>query len=154
MFGTPEELFDFMQDFEYKDFDTLMSAIDVYLNKSGSCHDQTLFEYSCLRDMKLRPHARFLIAVDKDNIGGETHSFVYWVANGHAYWFENAWEDYKGIHEFNSVPELIDAVVDAFTERNPRKYIYISNLMPADHTIGEDLETFVDICMNDAVLAM
>ena len=153
MFQDPEHLLEFLSGLEYVDFTQLMAPVEVVVVHAGSCHDQVMLEYDELEREGLSPFAKFIMAVDKDNIGGETHSFVYWIENGKAYWIENAWEDYRGIHEFNSEAELITTVVDAFTERNPGKYIYISDFNPADHTIGEDLDTFVDICMNDAVLA-
>ena len=152
-FQGPEQMLSAMSGLDYVEFTQLMAPDEVIMMNEGSCHDQTMLEYDELECEGLSPAAKFIMAVDKDNIGGETHSFVYWVENGKAYWFENAWEDYRGIHEFDSEADLIEAVVDAFTERNPRKYIYISDFNPAEHTIGEDLDTFVDICMNNAELA-
>jgi hypothetical protein len=149
-FESPEQLSLYMQDFKYKDFDALMSASDVGSRGEGSCHDQTLYIYNILDMLGLDPKAKFLMAVDKDNVGEETHSFVYWLEDDSAYWFENAWEDYKGIHEFKSEQDLLDFVSNAFAERNPHKYIYMSSFNPTEHEIGEDLGTFVDICMNDA----
>lgn len=151
-FESPEQLLQFMQDFDYKKFDTLMSTQDVGYYGEGSCHDQVFYELEALEALGLAPQAKFIMAVDKDGIGGETHSFVYWVDIDKAYWFENAWEDYRGIHEFASESELIDAVVGAFKARNPRNYVYIATLDPEDHVVGEDLDTFVDICMTDAAL--
>lgn len=150
-YETPEELLAYMSDFDYKEYDGLMNPVDVYIYGEGSCHDQTLFELDMLTLMGLKPAAKFLMAVDKDNVGGETHTFAYWVDDNNAYWFENAWEDYKGIHKFNNEEELISAVVDHFTERNPHQYIFMSEFIPEEHTIGEDLDTFVDICMEDAI---
>lgn len=151
-YETPEELLAYMSDFNYKEYDGLMNPVDVYIYGEGSCHDQTLFELDMLGLMQLKPMAKFLMAVDKDGVGGETHSFAYWVDDvGVAYWFENAWEDYRGIHRFNDEEELISTVVDHFSDRNPHQYIYMSEFNPEQHTIGEDLETFVDICMEDAI---
>ena len=149
-FESPEQLLLFMQDFDYKEFDTLMSTNDVGYYGEGSCHDQVFYELEALKLLGLDPKAKFIMAVDKDNIGGETHSFVYWLEDGKAFWFENAWEDFQGIHEFDSEEELVDAVVGAFKARNPRNYIYIADLYPEEHTVGEDLDTFVDICMRNA----
>ena len=151
-FESPEQLSEFMSDFDYKEFDTLMSTQDVGYYGEGSCHDQVMYELEALSCLGLDPYAKFLMAVDKDNVGEETHSFAYWLEDGKAYWFENAWEDYRGIHEFDSESEMLDTIITYFKERNPRKYIYMSTFNPEDHAVGEDLDTLVDICMNDAVL--
>ena len=151
-FETPHQMIRYMHNFAYTDYDFLMDPDEVYQDKRGSCHDQAFFELDELGRQGLNPEGRFLIAVDKDGIGEETHSFVYWTGLYGAYWVENAWEDYQGIHEFDSESELIDTVISHFKERNPKKYIYLATLDPKDHDAGEDLETFVDICMEDAEL--
>ena len=150
-FNSPNELDYFMTGFNYIDFTYLMSPEQVYKMESGSCHDLALFEYNELTKQGLYPAIKFLIAVDEDGIGGETHSFVYYKEGNTFYWFENAWKDYEGIHEFDTEQELLEYVLDAFTERNPRKYIFMADFKPEEHKYGEDLETLVDICMNYAV---
>ncbi len=151
-FQDPEQLSDYMWDFGYSEFTTLMNPEDVLITRRGSCHDQAFLELSALDAMGIPAQAKFLIAVDKDGIGGETHTFVYWLENDKAYWFENAWEDYQGINEFDNEQELFECIIEAFKLRNPRQYIYMASFNPEDHQIGEDLETFVDICMSDAEL--
>ena len=151
-YNTPEKLLDYMKDFDYKQFDFLMEPTEVYYIGEGSCHDQVLFELDMLLLMGIKPKAKFLMAVDKDNIGGETHTFAYWVDATGAYWFENAWEDYRGIHQFSSEQELLDTVVSYFKERNPYQYIFLADFNPGDHAPGEDLDTFVDTCMENAAL--
>ena len=151
-YETPEELLAYMTDFDYKQYDALMNPVDVYIYGEGSCHDQVLYELYMLSLMKLKPKAKFLMAVDKDNVGGETHSFVYWVTDDRAYWFENAWSDYRGIHDFISEDDLLNTVVNYFKDQNPYQYVYIADFNPKDHTIGEDLDTFVSICMENSIL--
>ena len=46
---------------------------------------------------------------------------------------------------------MFDFIIDAFMNRNPNKHIYIADFIPEEHTIGEDLQTLVDICMDDAI---
>ena len=148
---TPTQLSKFMQDFEYKDFDRLMFPEEVYLTKSGSCHDQALFEMVELIRIGMHPKAKFIMAVDKDNIGGETHSFVYWTTGNRTYWFENAWEEHRGINIFSSEQDMLDTVIEEFKARNPHQYIFLGDFNLKDHILGEDLQTFVDICMNNAI---
>ena len=149
--SSPYQLLYLMSEFDYAEFDTLMSAQDVMNTLSGSCHDQVMFEYDELSKQGLNPKAKFMIAVDEFDQGGETHSFVFYPEGSKIYWFENAWEDYRGIHEFGTEQELIDFVIDAFINRNPNKAIYIADFIPEEHQIGEDLQTLVDTCMNSAI---
>ena len=151
--SSPYQLLYLMSNFEYIDFDTLMSSKEVADTLSGSCHDQVIFELDELSKQGLNPKAKFLIAVDPDGNGGETHSFVFYQEDSKLYWFENAWKDYRGIHEFDTEHELLDFVLDAFADRNPGKEVFVGAFIPEEHHIGEDLQTLVDICMDNAVQA-
>lgn len=151
--SSPYQLLYLMSGFAYIDFATLMSPDAVADTQSGSCHDQVMFEVDDLSKQGLDPKAKFLIAVDPDGIGGETHSFVFYSESGKLYWFENAWEDYRGIHEFDTEHELFDFVLDAFANRNPGKEVFVGEFIPEEHHIGEDLQTLVDICMDNAIQA-
>ena len=146
-FNSPGELDYYMSDFTYIEFERLMSPNQVFKTESGSCHDMVMFEYDELQKQGLDPKARFMIAVDDSGQGSETHSFVFYSEGRYTYWFEQAWNDYAGIHEFDSEKELLDFVVTAFIQRNPGKVIYLTEFIPEDHQIGEDLQTLVDICM-------
>jgi hypothetical protein len=151
-FKNPAQLLQYMGNITYKDFDVLMSPNEVFVTCEGSCHDQVMLELDELTVQGLNPTAKFLMAVDNDSVGGETHSFVYWERDNIYYWFKNAWSDYIGIHRFDSEQELLDFVISAFKSRNPHQYIYISDFDPDSHFIGEDLQTLVDVCMDNAVL--
>ena len=149
LFSSPEALLDFMQSIQYSEFIALMSPIEVVIHKFGSCHDQAMLEMQELQEEGLNPIAKFIMSVDEDMQGQETHSFVYYPLDGKWYWFENAWEDVRGIREYENEQELIDSVMFAFGRRNFGK-LYIADLIPSEHSVGEDLQTFVDICMNSA----
>lgn len=150
LFNFPIQLLHFMEHIKYVEFTTLMSPLSVYINACGSCHDQTLFEYTELQSQGLYPKAKFIISVDDAGQGEETHSFVYYPYRDKWYWFENAWEDLRGIREYFSEDELIDSVVYAFGRRNGFNRIYVADFIPDDHQFEEDLKTFVDICMDSA----
>ena len=63
---------------------------------------------------------------------------------------ENAWEELRGIREYYSEDELIDSVMFVFGRRNGFDHLYLADFIPEEHSIGEDLDTFVDICMDSA----
>lgn len=136
---------------DYQEFTKLMSPLEVALSQKGSCHDQVMLELQELYTIGLNPKAKFILAVDEDGMGLETHSFVYFTLNRTYYWLENAWEDMKGLHKFSSYDEMIDNIMYYFGSRFPFDKLYIADFNPADHTIGEDLDTLVDICMDSAI---
>ena len=85
----------------------LKSAEQVKKDGSGNCHDQVMLELKELRAMGLKPKAAFVMEYNpKTYQGGTTHSFVYYKDNGKTKWFENAWGNKQGIHEFNSFTDI------------------------------------------------
>ena len=42
----------------------------------------------------------------------QTHTFLVFTDNGKFYWFEHSWEPFAGIHEYNSLAELLADVRD------------------------------------------
>lgn len=152
-FDSVSDLSSFMSNFKYIDFTTLMSPKEVLMTKQGSCHDQVMFEFKMMSEMKLDPQAKFIMGVYDDSRGGETHSFICYRDNDSFNtwcWFENAWDDYKGIHGFSSYDDMIDFIMHAFSERYHYDKLYIADFNISEHDIGEDLSTLVNICMNSA----
>ena len=150
MIDSPEALLQVMRGIVYVGFVTLMAPEDVLATGMGSCHDQAILEYTELNRMGFNPTAKFIMSVDEDGQGEETHSFVYYSIGNRWYWFENAWSDLAGIREYSSEAELIGSVMFAFGRRNGFDRLYLADLFPSEHTTGETLSDFVDICMNHA----
>ena len=149
-FKSPEELSKNLSSFKYSKFNRLMSPDQVAKTKRGSCHDQVMFELDELKKQGLNPKAKFIMAVSPNGQGGETHSFVYYTKNNKTYYLENAWVDKKGLHEFNNEKEMIDNIGSSFKSRNRNQNIYLADLNPNEHKVGEDLNTFVSKCMDNA----
>ena len=149
---TPEQLIQLMSNIRYTEFDKLMSPLEVLLTTHGSCHDQVMLELQELYDMGYDAKAKFIMAVDENGQGLETHSFVYYGDNNKWYWFENAWEDMQGIYKFDGYHDMLDTIMEDFAHHIDYEYskLYLADFDPKDHTIGEDLDTLVDICMNSA----
>lgn len=105
-----------MNEIKYDDTEhKLKYPMETYNNKSGNCHDQTLFEKDVFKKMGFDPKAMFIMEVDpKTGQGGITHSFVYmnpepdykFNNKKQILYFENAWKDMKGIYVFDSINEL------------------------------------------------
>lgn len=107
-FKTPEELFKWMKsNIHYANFTKLKSSDGVVESKSGSCHDQVVFEYNALKNMGKKPKILFFIAYrEGSNQGGMTHSLVYYSEGNKVKWFENSWSGMEGIHTYNSLSDL------------------------------------------------
>ena len=107
-FKTPEELSKWMKsNVHYANFTKLKSSDGVAESKSGSCHDQVVFEYNALKNMGKKPKILFFIAYrEGSNQGGMTHSLVYYSEGNKVKWFENSWSGMEGIHTYDSLSDL------------------------------------------------
>lgn len=107
-FKTPEELSKWMKsNVHYANFTKLKSSDGVAESKSGSCHDQVVFEYNALKNMGKKPKILFFIAYKEgSNQGGMTHSLVYYSEGSKVKWFENSWSGMEGIHTYDSLSDL------------------------------------------------
>lgn len=153
-FESMVDLMSFLRSVSYKDFTTLMSDRDVYISQTGSCHDQAFFEYFALKHLKYNPTIHFIMAVDENDQGLETHSFLSFEKSGAYYWLENAWEPYAGLHKYKTEQDLVDDVTDLFISSGNYPDVvkfYVATVDPYSHSVGENLEEFVDTCMNNAV---
>lgn len=103
----------------------LRSPKETAKMKTGNCHDQVLYELDQLKKSGHDAKAKFLIEVDsKTGQGGQTHSYVYYKDGNQFVWFENAWEDQKGEHRYNSEKELHDDVKKKFRANTSMDKIY------------------------------
>ena len=102
-----DDLMNYMRGISYSEFNKLKTPKELIETKSGSCHDQTAFELYILKRLGIKSGALFFLEYNsKTNQGGMTHSFAYYIDNNQYYWFENAWDDFRGIHKFSSLSEI------------------------------------------------
>jgi len=157
-FKSPAELSNWMKDnIKYSEFTRLKSPYDVQHDKKGSCHDQVLFELCAFENMDIEPRAMFLIEYDNNNNGGTTHTFIYYTKHNKTYWFENAWDDYQGIEEYNSIDEIKSKIISLHTDREFGNFNKFPNIMfkpfiVDNHKIGETLSEFVEVSLKDEVI--
>lgn len=152
-FKSPQKLSNHMRNFTYTEFDRLMSPDEVGKKMSGSCHDQVMYEFQQLRRMGIKPKGLFVIEADGQN-GGDTHSLAYFKDGSDYIWFENAWAGREGIHRYKSVNAIVQDIRKAhlrgeFGDIKSFPKLVIGNFDDHDHKIGEDLGSFVDICLGD-----
>lgn len=149
-FKDDKDLYNYMnKNIKYANYTKLKSAQEVLRSKSGSCHDQVMFELYYLRKMGYSPKGLFIIEYNDNNQGGQTHSLLFYTnTNKKIIWFENAWYDMKGIHEFNSLKELKDKIKDLHKTGklgNINKFPYLEIRSLKHHNPGETLNEFVSL---------
>lgn len=136
------------KEIKYKNFDKLMTPEEVGKKKKGSCHDQVMYELQELRKLGLDPKALFVMEHSGQQ-GGMTHSLVYFIRNGKAYWVENAWSNRAGIKEYDSVDSIKKEIRKAHKTGefgNKKNYLSLSfgDFNDKEQKPGESLQELVD----------
>lgn len=153
---TDKQLLNWMtRNIKYTNFSKLKSHEEVMKTKSGSCHDQVVFELIELSEY--RPRGLFIIEYnDDENAPSDgdqvTHSLVYYNKNNKTCWFEHAWDGMEGIHEFKNLKELKNKLEELHKQGkfgNYKKYpkLEITPFRHKRHKSGETLQQLVDICL-------
>ena len=90
----------------------LQSPLEVINNKIGVCWDQVELERYYFKDSNYNIKTYFIVYYDNDKC--PTHTFLTYNKYNKNYWFEHSWEIFKGIHEYNSLNNLLLDVKDKF----------------------------------------
>ena len=90
----------------------LQNPRELRKNKVGVCWDQVELERYYFKSNDLNIKTFFLIHYDNDRF--PTHTFLTYEKNNKYYWFEHAWEAFRGIHEYNSLEELLLDIQNKF----------------------------------------
>ena len=99
----------------------LQDMINLYLlqtpeelieNKVGLCWDQVELERKLFEEKGIKAHAYFIVYLDNKKF--PCHTFLSFEDNNKFYYFEHAWNEHKGIKEFNSEKELLNEVKKYF----------------------------------------
>lgn len=129
---TPQEVFEWIRSnisydkaspSEWK----LKSPQETYDLKKGNCHDQSLLAFTLFKSMGYKRGQIFFIEYKEgETVGGNTHTFTWYIEDDKYYWFETAWDNQAGIHgPFDSIADLKDAVRKAWyndNDLNSRSY--------------------------------
>ena len=89
----------------------LQSPQEVIENKIGVCWDQVELERYYFKGYQ---NIKTYFIVHYDNDKCPTHTFLTYQKDNKYYWFEHAWEKWKGIHEYSSLEELLLDVKEKF----------------------------------------
>ena len=99
-------------DTSYSDNYILQNTKEIIKNKVGVCWDQVELERYYFKGNTRNIKTYFIIHYDNDRC--HTHTFLTFEKNNKHYWFEHSWERFKGIHEYNSLKDLLFDVRDKF----------------------------------------
>ena len=99
----------------------LQSPEEIIENKIGVCWDQVELERCYFEKINYPTKTYFLVHYDDDKC--PTHTFLVFELDNKFYWFEHAWKTYKGLHEYNSLIDLLNDVKEKFiTNELENKY--------------------------------
>ena len=88
----------------------VQSGEEVLESKIGTCWDQVEFERMWFEQKNYIFKTLFIwFEVGRQN-SLPSHTFLLYEHNNKWYWFENSFELYRGIHEYNSVEEAIEDI--------------------------------------------
>ena len=90
----------------------LQSPKEVIKNKVGCCWDQVELERYYFKNYVPNIKTFFLVYDGGDKC--PSHTFLTFEKDNKYYWFEHSWEIFKGIHEYNTLKELLLDVRDKF----------------------------------------
>jgi hypothetical protein len=122
----PKELFDWMKkNIHYDNKATIVRTPQQVLNdRCGICFDQMEFERVYMQFKHIDYRRVFICLSDKNSIIQNTHTYLYYVIKDKYIYFENAWDKYKGIKEFNNEQMLLDTIESRFRKEYKQYTIY------------------------------
>lgn len=99
-------------DNEFADNYRLESPAEIEESKLGICWDQVEYERYLFDKQNIKNNTYFIVHYDNDKC--PTHTFLIYEDNNKYYWFEHAWENFKGIHEYDSIEKALKDIKDKF----------------------------------------
>lgn len=104
------------EDEVFSNYYHLQSPEELLKSKLGVCWDQVELERSIAKKYKQQIKTFFICTYDKDNI--PSHTFLTYEENNKFYWFENSWDEYRGLHKYSTLKGLLRDVKMKFIKSN------------------------------------
>lgn len=102
----------------------LMSPQELLEKKVGVCWDQVELERTLFDKNEIKNETYFIYIDDQQYL--PSHTFLVYYLDNKVYWFEHAWQDATGIHQYNNINDLLNDVEIKF--RKSRKNEVALNL--------------------------
>ena len=130
----------------------LQSPPEILKSQIGLCWDQVELERYYFKPNNYNEKTYFIIY--KNNNDNPTHTFLTYEKNNEYYWFEHAWEQYKGIHEYENQEEMLIDIKNKFSKKHKVKhekdqiYLFKYNKPPKNLSSKE----FINYCINSKLV--
>lgn len=111
----------------YSDNYVLQSPKEIIDNKIGVCWDQVELERYYFKSNDCNVKTYFLVYYDGDKC--PTHTFLTFEKNNKCYWFEHAWERFRGIHEYDTMKDMLVDIREKFIKYELNNEFKIENLI-------------------------
>ena len=92
----------------------LQSPYQTIENKLGICWDQVELERLFFENNDIKHETYFIVYYDNDKC--PTHTFLIYELDNKWYWFENSWENYRGIYQYSTKELLLSDVKNKFVD--------------------------------------
>ena len=112
----------------------LQSVEEVKNNGIGVCWDQVELERKYFKNFD-EVRTFFIVHFDGDKC--PTHTFLTFKKNYKYYWFENSWEIFREIHEYDTINELLEDVKSKFIKYELNNNYDNDNLFIFEYTAPE-----------------
>lgn len=136
----------------FKENYKLQSSTEILKSKVGVCWDQVELERYYFKPNQNNIKTYFIMYInDKDN---PTHTFLTYEKDNKYYWFEHAWEQYKGIHEYISQEEMLKDIKikfrNKYLEKNTNNNIYLYKYNKPQQKLS--VQEFITHCTNSTLI--
>lgn len=143
-FYSIDEVMKFMEDIKYNDnIDDnykLQSPNEILKSKKGICWDQVELERQYLKNRDI--HTYFIC--NYNGFDNPTHTFLVLKENNKFVWLEHSWEKYKGIHNYDTLYELLDDVENKFVLDNGNENVILREYKKPKYNISA--QNFIKHC--------
>lgn len=100
-------------DLEFKSIYKILNPTELTTQKCGTCIDQVEFERDFFDNRHIACSSYFILGKISEE-DRPSHTFLTYRLDSSHFWFEHAWNDFKGIHRYNDEIELLKDVRDKF----------------------------------------
>ncbi len=108
-----------LKDGNFKKDYKMQKTDDILKNNYAICWEMCELQRKFFKEKHLKVKNIFVML---KNSHGECHTFTVFYLNNYWYWFEASWEKQKGIHQFNSLAEILDFYRDNFSDFAKKGY--------------------------------
>ncbi len=129
-------------DEEFYDFYYLLSPNELLEKKCGVCWDQVELERFLFERENKNVRTFFICTYENDGL--PSHTFLTYEKNGKVYWFEHSWGEYSGIHEYNTLKELLLDVKQKFVQNKNVSTIVYEYEKPPFHISCDEYYKFAE----------